>query len=145
MDVSLFAALIGGIIVLGVVGDFLFTKTKIPTPVILMLAGIVLGPVTHILKSDIFLEIAPYFGTFALILILFEGGLDLEFDLAIRQFSSALLLGFLSFALAAAGITALCLILFQMEMTQALLYGFIFGGTSPAVILPVLPVTALVL
>ena len=139
MDVSLFAALIGGIIVLGVIGDFLFTKTKIPTPVILMLAGIVLGPATNILQSDIFFEIAPYFGTFALILILFEGGLDLEFDLVIRQFSSALLLGFLSFILGAAGITALCLVLFQMEMTEALLYGFIFGGTSPAVILPVLP------
>ncbi|UZJ40532.1 cation:proton antiporter [Prosthecochloris sp. SCSIO W1101] len=139
MDVSLFAALIGGIIVLGVLGDFLFTKTKIPTPVILMFAGIVLGPATHILKSDIFFEIAPYFGTFALILILFEGGLDLEFDLVIRQFSSALLLGFLSFTVGAAGITSICLILFQMEMTDALFYGFIFGGTSPAVILPVLP------
>lgn len=139
MDVSLFAALIGGIIVLGVLGDFLFTKTKIPTPVILMLAGIVLGPATHILKSDIFFEIAPYFGTFALILILFEGGLDLEFDLVIRQFSSALLLGFLSFILGAAGIISVCLILFQMEMADALFYGFIFGGTSPAVILPVLP------
>lgn len=139
MDVSLFAALIGGIIVLGVLGDFLFSKTKIPTPVILMLAGIALGPATHILKSDIFFEIAPYFGTFALILILFEGGLDLEFDLVIRQFSSALLLGFLSFILGTAGITSLCLILFQMEMTDALFYGFIFGGTSPAVILAVLP------
>lgn len=138
MDVSLFAALIGGIIVLGVVGDFLFTKTKIPTPVILILAGIVLGPATHILKSDVFFEIAPYFGTFALILILFEGGLDLEFDLVIRQFSSALLLGFLSFLLAAAGITILFLILFQMDMADAILYGLIFGGTSPAVILPVL-------
>ncbi|WP_287373223.1 cation:proton antiporter [Prosthecochloris sp.] len=139
MDVSFFAALIGGIIVLGVLGDFLFTKTKIPTPVILMFAGIVLGPATHILKSDIFFEIAPYFGTFALILILFEGGLDLEFDLVIRQFSSALLLGFLSFTVGAAGVTSICLILFQMEMTDALFYGFIFGGTSPAVILPVLP------
>ena len=86
MDVSLFAALIGGIIVLGVIGDFLFTKTKIPTPIILMLAGIALGPATNILQSDIFFEIAPYFGTFALILILFEGGLDLEFDLVIRPF-----------------------------------------------------------
>ncbi|ACF46592.1 MAG: cation:proton antiporter [Prosthecochloris sp.] len=138
MEVSLFAALIGGIIVLGVVGDFLFAKSKIPTPVILMLAGIILGPVTNIFTSDIFFEIAPYFGTFALILILFEGGLDLEFDLVIRQFSSALLLGFLSFILSCAGITAVCLIQLQMDMSQALLYGFIFSGTSPAVILPIL-------
>jgi len=139
MDVSLFAAIIGGVIVLGVLGDFLFTKTKIPSPVMLMLAGILLGPATNILQSDIFFGIAPYFGTIALILILFEGGLDLEFDLVIRQFSSALLLGFLSFGLAAAGVTAICLILLQMEMSEALLYGFIFGGTSPAIILPVLP------
>ncbi|ASQ90097.1 sodium:proton exchanger [Prosthecochloris sp. GSB1] len=134
-----FAAIIGGIIVLGVLGDFLFTKTKIPSPVMLMLAGILLGPATNILQSDIFFGIAPYFGTIALILILFEGGLDLEFELVIRQFSSALLLGFLSFGLAAAGVTAICLILLQMDMSEALLYGFIFGGTSPAIILPVLP------
>ncbi|NEX13994.1 MAG: sodium:proton exchanger [Prosthecochloris sp.] len=138
MDVSLFAAIIGGIIVLGVVGDFLFSKTKIPTPIILMLAGIILGPATNILQSDILSGIAPYFGTFALILILFEGGLDLEFDLVIRQFSSALLLGFLSFILASAGITAFCLIGLQMDLSEALLYGFIFGGTSPAIILPLL-------
>ncbi len=139
MDVSLFAALIGGIIVLGVLGDFLFAKTKIPSPVMLMLAGILLGPATNILQSDLFFGIAPYFGTIALILILFEGGLDLEFDLVIRQFSSALLLGFLSFGLGAAGVTAFCLILLQMDISEALLYGFIFGGTSPAIILPVLP------
>ncbi|MBC8524984.1 MAG: cation:proton antiporter [Chlorobium phaeobacteroides] len=138
MDVSLFAAIIGGIIVLGVVGDFLFSKTKIPTPIILMFAGIILGPATNILQSDILSGIAPYFGTFALILILFEGGLDLEFDLVIRQFSSALLLGFLSFILASAGITAFCLIGLQMDLSEALLYGFIFGGTSPAIILPLL-------
>lgn len=138
-DVSLFAALIGGIIVLGVVGDFLFSKSKIPTPVILMLAGILLGPATHIFKSDLFFDIAPYFGTFALILILFEGGLDLEFDLVIRQFSSALLLGFASFLLGVAGITLVLLTFFQMKPQEALLFGFIFGGTSPAVILPVLP------
>ncbi len=138
-DVSLFAALIGGIIVLGVLGDFLFTKTKVPAPVILMLAGIVLGPATQILKSELFYDIAPYFGTFALILILFEGGLDLEFDLVIRQFSSALLLGVLSFCVGVAGITLVCLTLFQMQLTEALFYGFIFGGSSPAIILPVLP------
>ncbi len=138
-DVSLFAALIGGIIVLGVLGDFLFTKTKVPAPVILMLAGIVLGPATHILKSELFYDIAPYFGTFALILILFEGGLDLEFDLVIRQFSSALLLGLLSFCVGAAGIAMICLTLFQMQLSDALFYGFLFGGSSPAIILPVLP------
>ncbi|ACF15095.1 sodium/hydrogen exchanger [Chloroherpeton thalassium ATCC 35110] len=138
MSVTIFLALLGGIIVLGFFGSFLFSKTKIPNPVILMLVGIILGPATHFVTSGTFMQIAPYFGTVALILIMFEGGLDLEFEVAISQFNTALFLGLLYFAIVAGSVTVVCLLLLRLELVPALLYGSIMAGTSPAVIFPVL-------
>jgi cell volume regulation protein A len=138
MTVSVFLLILGGLIVLGFVGSFFFEKTKIPNPVILMMVGIVLGPASGWIKSDALLVVAPYFGTVALILIMFEGGLELEFELALKQFKTAMLLGLLYFVLAVGAVTLVVNMLLDVPLPVALLYGFILGGTSPAVIFPML-------
>ncbi len=138
MSVTLFLVLLGGVITLGFFGNYLFRITKIPNPVILMIVGIILGPITGFLTSDAFMSTAPYFGTVALILIMFEGGLDLELEVALSQFNTALFLGLIYFVIAAGGITALSLLLLQIDVIPALLYGTVLAGTSPAVIFPVI-------
>jgi cell volume regulation protein A len=138
MSVTLFLVLLGGVITLGFFGNYLFRITKIPNPVILMAAGIILGPLTGFLTSDAFMSSAPYFGTVALILIMFEGGLDLEFEVALSQFNTALFLGLIYFVIAAGGIAALALLMLQIDVLPALLYGSVLAGTSPAVIFPVI-------
>lgn len=138
MSVTLFLVLLGGVITLGFFGNYLFRITKIPNPVILMVVGIILGPVTGFLTSDAFMSTAPYFGTVALILIMFEGGLDLEFEVALSQFNTALFLGLIYFVFAAGGITALALLLLRLDLIPALLFGSVLAGTSPAVLFPVI-------
>ena len=63
----------------------LFERTKIPDVLILMLAGIVLGPVLHVVTPEDFGQVGPVFTTLALIVILFEGGIHLS----MRELGSA--------------------------------------------------------
>jgi cell volume regulation protein A len=78
MTVPLLFALIGGVILVGFLANLLFRLTKIPSVLILVALGVVLGPITGWIRSDSLLAIAPYFGAVALLVILFEGGLELE-------------------------------------------------------------------
>ncbi len=103
-----------------------------------MIIGILIGPVGQILDGADFQTAAPYFGTIALILILFEGGLEIDLHEALGQARSAFLLGVTHFFLAAGGLFLSSRYLFDMAPNVAIFYGLVLGGTSPAVVLPVL-------
>ncbi len=99
MSVAVFLALMGTILAMGVLGQFFFAKIRIPNPVILMVFGILLGPVFGLVDGDKFHTAAPYFGTIALILILFQGGLEIDLVAAVGQARSAIGLGIVYFML----------------------------------------------
>ena len=78
MDITLFFALLGGLLVLAFVANRLVRFTRVPDVIILMATGVLIGPVLHWVNPDIFRGATHGFGALALILILFEGGLDLK-------------------------------------------------------------------
>jgi cell volume regulation protein A len=136
VDINSFLALFGGIIFLGFLGQYFFRKTKLPVPVILLLTGILLGFLNPLEEKSLLFTIAPYFGTFALLLILFEGGLELEFGDLLRQIRSALGIGFLYFFLCLAGVYGLGRWVLQLAPEYSLLLGLILAGSSPGVLIP---------
>lgn len=91
--------LIGGIIGLGFLGGVFFEKTRIPDVFLLLAIGLLLGPVFEIVPVEDLRPLMPVFGTLALTIILFEGGLDLDLRSAFRQSGRALLLALLSFTI----------------------------------------------
>ncbi len=137
MHPEMFFVMVGGIIVAGFLGNLLFRFAKIPSVLLLMVIGILLGPVFHIVQSDLLFDFAPYFGTVALIIILFEGGLDLEIETVVRQFGKAILLTILVFLLTFVAVTAIGSLVIGLPLLQSLMLGAIVGGTSPAIIIPV--------
>ena len=66
------------VIILGVLGEAFFKKTGIPDILFLMILGIIIGPVLGIIQPEAVLEIVPYFAAVALIIIMFDGGLNLS-------------------------------------------------------------------
>ena len=85
MTVAVLFALMGGVILLGFLANLLFRVTKIPSVLLLIAIGVVLGPVTGWIRSEALLAIAPFFGAAALLVILFEGGLELEIAHVLRH------------------------------------------------------------
>lgn len=124
-------------------GHFLagfFERTKVPDVLVLMLAGILLGPVFHIVGPADFGKVGPVFTTLALIIILFEGGIHLN----VRALGSAAA-DTLTVTLATMAVTVLLLshladLLLPIDFATALFVGTVLGGTSSAVVVPLLRV-----
>src|SRR6516164_7612074 len=78
MNATSFLAVLGGLLALAFVANRLFRLTRVPDVIVLLAVGLFLGPVSGWLQPAPFRPITDTLGTLALILILFEGGLDLN-------------------------------------------------------------------
>ena len=85
------------IIFLGVTGEAFFKRTGIPDIAFLMVLGVIVGPVFGIIPTDIVIDIVPYFAAIALIIIMFDGGLNLDIQNVVRTAHYAVLLSVLGF------------------------------------------------
>lgn len=115
-----------------------FQRTRVPDVLVLMLAGIVIGPALHLVRPDDFGKVGPVFTTLALIVILFEGGIHLS----IRELGSAardtLFISLASFVFTVLALAYLADAFLPVEPLTALLIGTILGGTSSAVVVPMI-------
>lgn len=85
------------IIFLGVAGEAFFRKTGIPDIAFLMVLGVVIGPVLGIIPTSTVIDVVPYFAAVALILIMFDGGLNLDIRNVVKTAHYALVLAILGF------------------------------------------------
>jgi potassium/hydrogen antiporter len=132
------------IIIIGYFGMIFFKKTKISELIILMLIGLLIGPIANVLgpgELAIFQAFLPFFAGFALLMILFEGGMQLNFFKAVRAFGNSFLFTIIVFILTL--ILVVCALwaislfgIFPFDPLLSLLIGAIVGGTSSAVIIP---------
>jgi len=148
MDVITVIAIIGIIILLGFVGAVIFERTKIPDVLLLLLIGLVLGPVfNHYLNIEFMsasmLEfIAPYLGALALIIILFDGGLDLNYEKVMRHLGVSVLHTTVIFIVNIILITILFHFVVGFPLAIAVLLGAVISGTSSAIVIPLLAGTS---
>ncbi len=137
MNIDQFLLLLGGIIVAGFIGNLVFRLFKIPSVFLLIGLGLLLGPIFQIVPTEPLLDIAPYFGTLALLIILFEGGLDLEIHKVIEEAGATLLLTVATFACSYILVFLFAFFVLEFPLVAALILAGMLGGTSPAIILPV--------
>jgi len=136
-EVSYAFILTGGIILAGFVGNLFFERTKIPDVIALLGLGVILGPVSGLINPDNLHHLAEFIGSLALLVILFEGGMDLDIDRLRSEFGAASLLVLLSFFLTAGGIASYLHFIIGWELKQGLLLGAILGCTSAAIVIPI--------
>jgi len=138
MDVALTVLFLGILIFLGNILSRVFTITKIPDLLFLIGIGLLLGPVLGIVSPASFGIVGPIFTTVTLAIILFEGGLHLRVETIRSSFQGTITLSLASFAvtmLLAAGV------LYYggfLTFLPALMLGAIVGGTSSAVVIPMI-------
>lgn len=105
--VSVFLLAIAGIFVIGSVGELIFQRTNIPDVIWLIIAGILLGPVSGLLTREMLHGVAPYFAAITLVVVLFEGGSALKLGELRAAASRSSLLALSSFTGALIGIALL--------------------------------------
>lgn len=138
MNLTLFFGLLGGLLVLAFVANLLARRTGIPDVLVLMATGVLLGPLLHLLDPSKFVGVTRGFGTLALILILFEAGLELDLGQVLRHFPAGFLLALVSYALSMALVAAAAHFTMGLPLSSALIVAAVLGGVSASVSLPVL-------
>src|SRR5271165_2514096 len=138
MDLTLFFAILGGLLVLAFVANRLVRFTGVPDVIILLATGVVIGPLLHWVNPEIFRGATHGFGSLALILILFEGGLDLKLREILTHFAGGFFLSFFSYAITMAATGLVCRYALHFGWIPALLIGAVLGCISSSIILPVL-------
>jgi cell volume regulation protein A len=124
----------GVTIFLGVAGEAFFKKTGIPDIAFLMVLGVIIGPVLGIIQTDTVLEIVPYFAALALIIIMFDGGLNLDIKQIMKTAHFALVLAILGFILSMVIVTLLAHYGLGWEWLDSILLSSIVGGSSSIIV-----------
>ncbi len=138
MDIAVLIFFIGILIILGHILSEVFTRTKIPDLLFLLIIGLVLGPVLGLLTPEMFGILGPIFSTISLIVILFEGGLNLRIEAIRSTFKECSRLTLLNFCGAIGVTTLVVLLLSGADPLTALMLAIIVGGTSPSVVIPLI-------
>lgn len=126
------------LLVVAVAANRLSKLTRVPDIIVLLLIGITLGPILHWINPKNFEGLISILGTLALILILFEGGLELRLRQAMRYFPAGLLLAALSFGLSLALVAVMGRWFLHLEWADCLLLGAALGCTSGTIVIPAL-------
>lgn len=138
MSAELLFSLLGGLIVLAFVANRLFRRTRVPDVIVLMATGVLLGPVLHVVDAATFQPVVRVFGTLALMLILFEGGLELEVRDTFRHFPAGFFVSVFSYGWSLALVAAVIIFTLHLPVKTGLLAGAALACTSGSIALPIL-------
>ncbi|HVW11983.1 MAG TPA: cation:proton antiporter [Bryobacteraceae bacterium] len=137
-DESQILGLLGGLLVLAFFSNRVSRISRIPDLLILMLTGVLLGPVLGWLQTSELSTFTEYLGTLALILILFEAGTEIRLRDTLQHFPPGLLFAVLSFGTSFAAVALTGRWLLGLSTHNSLLFGAVLGCVSGTIVIPVL-------
>ena len=131
--------LLGLIFFLAFVFLALFDRARVPDVLLLILVGVVLGPyVLHVAHPADFGRVGAVLSTVALIVVLLLGGIELDLHSLATALRPTLLLTTACFALTMAIVAAVGVAWLGLHWYMAVTMGAILGGTSSAVVIPLI-------
>jgi cell volume regulation protein A len=133
-----FFTLLGGVLVLGFLANRLYRLTRIPNPVVLILTGLLIGPVLGWVDGSRLHPAVDILGELALILVLFEGGLELNIKETFRHFAGGVVLAIIGFAVSVLFIAPVVFHAFGVGWLPSLVIASLFACTSSTIVVPVL-------
>ena len=113
-----------------------FSRTNIPDVLVLMILGIVIGPLLGVVAADDFGKIGSLIATIALVVILFESGTSLDLNVLGKSLATTGWLSFTCFILTFTVVGTVGYLTLDLGLLPAILLGVTVGGTSSAVVIP---------
>ena len=129
---------IGIIVFLAHLFSGIFSRTRIPDVIFLVIIGVCIGPILGWVSPSLFGSVGPVFTTITLVIILFEGGITLKVRALRSIIGRAMILALLCFFLTMGVVACLALWLLNLEIIPAFILGAIVGSTSEAVVIPLI-------
>jgi cell volume regulation protein A len=133
MDPVTLALILGGsIIVIGFLSSYLFDRTGFPDMLLLIILGLLIGPVTGLVNSSSIMDLAPYLAALALVFILFDGGMMMNIYRVFSESPRAAVLAIVGFTMSVIATTLfmMYIVIPDVPILYSLLFGTILGGSS---------------
>jgi cell volume regulation protein A len=136
--VTLALILAGSIIVIGFLGNYIFERTGFPDMLLLIILGLLLGPLTGLVDANAIIGLAPYLAALALVFILFDGGMAMNIYRIFAESPRAAILAVVGFTLSVIVTTLFMAFIVipvvmgipDVPLSYSVLFGTIFGGSS---------------
>ena len=125
IDADKILILISSTLILCYVSGLFYTKTKIPDIIWALGFGILLGPILGVFDKELFLALSPIMSTAALIIILFEAGINVDIVLLMKTLAKSTILSITTIFTVI--ITVGCLVTIIMPQNFTLLQGMLLG------------------
>jgi cell volume regulation protein A len=129
---------IGSIVFAAHLFQAVFERTRVPDVLPFFLIGLLIGPTSGFLTPAAFGELGEVFSTVVLTIILFEGGLNLRIKSLLQSMDVGARLTLYSFAASLVLLPAITIPLLGFSWVEGLMAGAIVGGTSSAVVVPMI-------
>jgi len=130
--------LAGIILMIGFLANYMFRKVGIPDILILIVLGILIGPVFGWIDPSLFSGLSEVFVTLALMLIMFEGGMKLNIYKVIQESPRAFLLAIVGIFATVAVASFFLMNFLGWSLLNSILFGTIIGGSSSAIVIPLM-------
>ncbi len=114
----------------------LFERTQLPDVLLLMALGLAIGPLFGWVSPEKFGAVGPVFTSVTLVIMLFEGGIDLDLKVIGGAARQTLMLSLGSFLVSTIACGSIIRLLAGLPWLLSLMLGAAVGSTSPAVIVP---------
>ena len=147
LDVISALIILGAIMILGFIGNLIFNRTQIPSIVWLLIFGLFVGVVYNVgaYPTDIVMAISKFFAAVAIVIILFDGGINTDLYQLFRGAPRGLLLSISAFSLSVLVTMAIIVTLsatiipsipLEHSVIIGIIMGAIVGGTSSPIVIP---------
>ncbi len=137
-DIAPVIVFVGALVFLAHIFTAIFSRTRIPDVLLLIIIGICVGPVLGLASPTDFGAVGPILTTVTLIIILFESGTALELMSLRSAVGGALALATVTFFFSMGAVAGLALWLTDLELIPAFILGAIVGSISEAVVIPMI-------
>jgi cell volume regulation protein A len=124
------------ILVIGFLANVLFKKTGWPEILLLIIIGIIIGPILNLFPKEAFLPALPLISTFTLLMVLFRGGMELNISEVLAGSARGLFQAGTYFALGVVLITLFLHFVMKWNLIESLMLGSILSQTGEVVIIP---------
>lgn len=117
--------------------SFLFSKKRIPDVLLLMILGIVIGPLFGWVTQESLGSVGPTFASLTLVFILLDSGIDMSIDSLRKYWRGMVEVTFYSF-LSSMAVTSVVAHFMGFSWNSAILLGSMVAGTGASIVIPLI-------